>query len=356
MQQNISTFFNDILEFYNLNHPLVVFRKPNENVLTAYIQKSEELHYLNSFKEKGFVFAPFDINEKKILFPLDECKILTSEISNSKELEIAKSQSGFVVSSVKNSKQNHIQLVQKGIDFIKNKSVKKVVLSREENLKCTNFNAISTLKRMLNLYKNAFVYLWYHPKVGLWMGATPERLITISQGKFKTMALAGTQLYKNSINVRWLEKEKQEQQYVTDFILDTINKSLVNVEVSDAYSVRAGNLLHIRTDISGDLKTVNSLELLVNTLHPTPAVCGLPKEGAIEFIKENEGYNRAFYAGYLGELNTNGSTNLFVNLRCMQLQGATATLYIGGGITEDSNSVREWEETVSKSEVMKKVL
>jgi len=356
LPHNTPNFFNEILKVYNSNHPFVAFRKPNDALVTAFVQKSKELHYLNSFNEQGFVFAPYNNKERKILFPLKECEILTSEISNSNDLEIEVSQSDFVVSSAKNSKEKHIKLVENGINFIINEPIKKVVLSRKEIIECTNFNAINSLKKMLNNYKNAFVYLWYHPKVGLWMGATPEKLITLRQGKFKTMALAGTQLYKDSMNVIWQEKEKKEQQYVTDYILDTIKESLVNVEISDAYTVRAGNLLHIRTDISGDLITSNSFELLVNTLHPTPAVCGLPKKKTIKFIEENEGYNRAFYAGYLGELNMDGNTNLYVNLRCMQLQGSKASLYIGGGITADSNSEKEWEETVYKSEVMKKVL
>ena len=67
-------------------------------------------------------------------------------------------------------------------------------------------------------------------------------------------------------------------------------------------------------------------------------------------------YNRAYYSGYLGELNISGETSLFVNLRCMQLNNTIASVYIGGGITIDSISENEWEETVAKAEIMKQVL
>jgi isochorismate synthase len=170
------------------------------------------------------------------------------------------------------------------------------------------------------------------------------------------MSLAGTQPFNGTTDVIWNEKEKQEQQFVTDFILDTIEDYIVDMEIKGPYSVKTGNLLHLRTDISGKLKAAYSLENLINTLHPTPAVCGLPKSVAANFILQNEGYNRAYYTGFLGELNMHGTTNLFVNLRCMQLENKVASIYVGGGITAASNAKKEWEETVLKAEVIKKVL
>ena len=100
---------------------------------------------------------------------------------------------------------------------------------------------------------------------------------------------------------------------------------------------------------------------IVQLLHPTPAVCGLPKEIAKEFIIENEPYDRGFYTGFLGELNcsfTNkkASSDLFVNLRCMEIKNSQAHLYMGCGITKDSIPEKEWEESVNKSMTMKMVL
>jgi isochorismate synthase len=119
------------------------------------------------------------------------------------------------------------------------------------------------------------------------------------------------------------------------------------------------------------------LEKLISAIHPTPAVCGLPKGSAKKFILENENYNREFYTGFLGELNLkktlqrNGNRKnrenqayasitktsaLFVNLRCMKLEAKQAVLFVGGGITKDSNPVAEWEETSNKAQTMKSVL
>jgi isochorismate synthase len=141
--------------------------------------------------------------------------------------------------------------------------------------------------------------------------------------------------------------------------------------------VKAGNLVHLKTMISAELKTNTGLKQVITSIHPTPAVCGLPKKEAKEFILKYENYEREFYTGFLGELNfevtktsrsgrknvenraytmTKNSTQLYVNLRCMQIKNDQALIYVGGGITEISNTHNEWEETVSKSLVIKSIL
>lgn len=360
MHKDIAAFFSEIESVYRSKAPFVAFRKPDEDLLTAFVQRTQELHELKSYKELGFVFAPFGSKEKKVLFPLEKCdsfKVAISKVNLLENNEIQAEKPQFSNCAKSDSlKEKHMELVQKVIDFIKNKKAEKIVLSRKETLEFTNLEVLATFKKMLETYKNAFVYLWFHPEVGLWMGATPERLLTVENGKFKTMALAGTQKYAGTTNVVWGNKEKQEQQYVTEYILKNLKESVDALEVTAPFTVQAGNLLHIRTDISGKLKSADSLENLINILHPTPAVCGLPKAVAAAFIMENEGYDRAYYSGYLGELNINNRTSLFVNLRCMQVENRMVSIYVGGGITADSIPENEWEETVSKAEVMKKVL
>lgn len=360
MHKDIKAFFSEIESVYQSKAPFVAFRKPDEDFVTAFVQQTQELHELKSYKEAGFVFAPFGSKEKKVLFPLEKCesfKVAINQVDLLDDHEIHAEKSQFINSAKSGSlKEKHMDLVQKGINFIKNKKAQKIVLSRKEIFEFTNLEVLVTFKKMLEAYKNAFVYLMFHPKIGLWMGATPEKLLTFENGKFRTMALAGTQKYTGTTDVVWGNKEKQEQQYVTEYMLKNLKESVESLDVTVPFTVQAGNLLHIRTDISGKLKSADSLENLINILHPTPAVCGLPKEVAATFILENEGYDRTYYSGYLGELNINDSTNLFVNLRCMQVENKLASIYVGGGITGDSIPENEWEETVSKAEVMKKVL
>src|SRR5690606_31528760 len=101
---------------------------------------------------------------------------------------------------------------------------------------------------------------------------------------------------------------------------------------------------------------------IIKALHPTPAVCGMPKEIARDFLIQKEGYDRKYYAGYLGELNcnveqnTNDESDLYVNLRCMEIEENNINIYVGCGVTKDSNPESEFIETVNKSSTMKQIL
>lgn len=91
---------------------------------------------------------------------------------------------------------------------------------------------------------------------------------------------------------------------------------------------------------------------MLELLHPTSAVCGMPKNKTKEFIVAKEQYDRELYSGYLGPVNMNNRTNIFVNLRCMQVQENFAILYAGAGITGDSDPEKEWRETEIKMDTL----
>jgi len=365
--------FKQIAEHHVQQLPFVVYRKPNANEVKALLQQSDELFFTENLTEKGFVFSPFDASEKSILLPLETAKSISAAYTVLKDDIV---QQGTVASN-DHERQYHIDLVKKGIEAIKDNKFKKVVLSRSEKVNLPEVNPIAIFKRLLNAYPSAFAYCWFHPQIGLWLGATPETLIKIEGNLFSIMALAGTQDYTGTLNVNWKEKEKQEQQYVTDFIVNNLRPTVEHLKVSEVETVRAGNLVHLKTVVSARLKSATPLRQIIEVLHPTPAVCGLPKEAAKQFILKNENYNRTFYTGFLGELNmdktakprsgnrnienrayaiTKKSTQLYVNLRCMQIKGKTAILYVGGGITESSNPESEWQETQLKSLVVKNIL
>ncbi len=334
--------------------PFVSYRKPLDNSVTLMIQQNNLLYSLKNYKQKGFVFAPFDDQEKAILFPLEKCKISSASISYlQNNLTIEKTENK-ILNLDKKAKKSHVKLVNKGIGFLKKEKVRKVVLSRKETIPIGQILKSEIFDRLIQCYPQAFVSIYFHPKVGLWIGATPETLISIKENGFKTMALAGSQNNEGKEKVKWGEKEIEEQQIVTDFIVKQLKD--FNLEVSKPFTKKAGNLLHICTEINGKLSSNDQIEILIRKLHPTPAVCGFPKEKAKLFILKNENYKRLFYAGFLGELNIKNESDLYVNLRCMQIVGQNSSLYIGGGITKDSDPENEWEETVSKSEVMKRVL
>nr|MBX2840287.1 chorismate-binding protein [Flammeovirgaceae bacterium] len=92
--------------------------------------------------------------------------------------------------------------------------------------------------------------------------------------------------------------------------------------------------------------------VMLKLLHPTSAVCGMPKEKSLAFILENEDYDRELYSGYFGPVNIQNKTNIFVNLRCLQISKEEIVLYAGAGITEDSNPEKEWKETEIKMDIL----
>ncbi|NJN41693.1 MAG: hypothetical protein HC811_05100 [Flammeovirgaceae bacterium] len=116
-------------------------------------------------------------------------------------------------------------------------------------------------------------------------------------------------------------------------------------------TVQAGNLLHLKTEFEVDMQATNFPQLgtvMIKLLHPTSAVCGMPHENAFSFLKEQEGYNREYYSGFLGPVNINNSSHLYVNLRCMQWTLQGPVLYAGAGVTIDSTPEQEWAETELK--------
>lgn len=368
-----SSFFEVLEEQYANNLPFVVYSRPINSIIKCWLQKDDILHKTDNFTESGFVFSPFDLKEKSILFPEDSCSYselgcdnLDVESSNSTEISLNET-----------DKIQHINLVLKGIETIKNNNLEKVVLSRCETRSIQNNNPITIFKRLFNTYKNAMVYCWFHPKVGLWIGATPELLFKVEGKRLTTISLAGTQTFNENETVKWTPKEVEEQQIVTDYISRQIKPYTKSISVSDVETVRAGNLLHLKTRIISTINNESKLESVIAALHPTPAVCGFPKDDAKDFILQNENYNRDYYTGFLGELNLKQSTtrnsnrrnvennaysvvktqsNFYVNLRCMQLKDNVANIYVGGGITKDSNAEHEWEETVNKTKTLTNIL
>ena len=331
--------------------PFILYKKSNNNQIIGLLQKNDTLYSVSDFTEKGFVFASFD-GSKTFIIPENESEIISTHFQE-KEIAILEKETEFLSEIAKTNFKN---LVQKGIQAIENNEFKKVVLSRKESQDLVDFDSIEAFEKLVHLYPTTFVYCFYHPKIGTWLGATPEQLLKAQNNEFHTMALAGTQKDSGLEEVIWPQKEQEEQQFVTDYIVEKLKNVASDVLVSKPYTVKAGSILHIKTDISGSLNSNEGLQEVIQLLHPTPAVCGFPKEKSKQFILENEHYNRNFYTGFLGELNMKNQSDLFVNLRCMEISGHQAHLFMGCGITKDSLPEKEWEESINKSATMKKVL
>jgi isochorismate synthase len=256
---------------------------------------------------------------------------------------------------------NYTELVRLAKEAILENRFKKIVLARSKELIPTfEINCATVLKKIALEYPEAFVSIVYTKETGVWITATPEILASINkEGTFRTIALAGTQSLKEGETVQkavWTQKEIEEQALVSRYIINCFKKiRLREYDEEGPRTIQSGNLLHLRTDYSVNTKEVNFPELgtvMLELLHPTSAVCGMPKEVTLEFIKEHEKLDRKLFSGYLGPVNINEESHIFVNLRCANLFADKVILYAGAGVTQDSEPEVEYRETELKMEAV----
>ena len=342
-----------ITAHYNASKPFVIYSLPENEEVKVLLQNDLDLYDTKMYTEECFVFAPFEYDKKSYCIPLEKSEQYRfnyiTESCDLNELEVSEKQE---------KKDDYCEKVRGIIRVIKSRNANKIVLSRKKEFLFSNFDLELLIQRILNLYPTAFRYVWYHPKTGLWCGASPEVLVKTEGVSFKTMALAGTQKVIRNLEPTWNIKETREQKIVVDAISTSLQKVTSVLRISKTYNHQAGSLVHLRTDVSGILKRgKTTLSTITSALHPTPAVCGTPQKYAKKYILENEGYNREFYTGFLGPICTKDQcSNLFVNLRCMKINNNKAELFVGGGITIDSEPESEWEETQHKLQTMLQVI
>lgn len=239
------------------------------------------------------------------------------------------------------------------IEFIKENQLSKLVISRRKllNFEGQKVNLSQTFLNLCKSYPNAFVYFFI--KEGkCWIGAFSELLGKFDKktSEFETMSLAGTL----PVNETWTAKEIEEQKPVTDFMKNILKNYSSEVEQSETYDHISGNIKHLRTDFKAKIMS-EDLENLISELHPTPAVCGIPKDLCKSAIEKFESHPRNFYAGYI-KVETEETVQYFVNLRCAEFFENACLIYVGGGITAESSPEKEWRETELKSEAILKNL
>lgn len=349
----LELLIENIKNQYQKGMPFVLFSLPERESITALLQRNSEAYATDSFTMRGVVIAPFKFDEIAFCIPEEHSDVFEVPISKEaiETIEIR-------IDETNEDKDRHIQLVNEALQAIARKRVSKVVITRQKKMPISHIDFSSIITRLFNLYPTAFRYIWYHPKTGLWAGASPEVLVKTENTSFFSMALAGTQKLINKVPIYWSDKEITEQYFVTEAITNSLQKVSDVLKVSKTYTYEAGSVAHLRTDITGVLKNKKAtLKTISAALHPTPAVCGTPKIDAKNFIIEHEGYDREFYTGFIGPIcGDNTCSSLFVNLRCMKIDENQVTLFSGGGITADSEPISEWLETVNKMQTMLQVI
>jgi isochorismate synthase len=292
---------------------------------------------------EGFLFCPFDDKRHKAWF-LGKGSVPHTISPEKAGLPAATSHSRYT------------GIIREAISLF-SRSFNKVVLARIKGRPVPpGFDPLTFFEKLCAGYGDAFVYFISLPSAGIWLGATPELLLNWDQQELKTVSLAGTRWGADQV---FGNKEKVEQEIVTDYLTRLIsNHGGQNLHISKQKLVKSGHLEHLFNEISFQAEGGDNAGLafrLLEWIHPTPAVCGNPRESALEFISSREDFDRGYYSGFLGPLNE-GSGSMYVNLRCMQVFGDQVVLYAGAGITSDSDPQKEWEETENKMQVLESLL
>ncbi len=323
-----------------------IYRLPNEE--NHYLLKSRNQQPIPFAKlgkeETAFVMHPFDAEGNAPALAL-----IPEEIYINPQFIFKSAHHGephFI------SEENYLPLLENFIQCICDNNFHKAICSRVIPKHMPTENLYALFMKMKKQYPFAFVYLINLPGIGCWMGATPEILLTENNGIGETVALAGTRPLSSMED--WGKKEIIEQQMVERYIANILISRKKSFQKIGPFTVNAGHVMHLKTRFRFPLES-HWKEVALD-IHPTPAICGLPQDKAQQFILENEPHDRSYYCGFLGPVNFQGKTDLFVNLRCMQVFKDKFALYVGGGITSDSEPEKELEETRWKSRTLSDII
>ncbi|MFE8703297.1 isochorismate synthase MenF [Cytobacillus sp. FJAT-54145] len=249
------------------------------------------------------------------------------------------------------------ETVQKLINDLKVGSLKKAVLARELRLIFDeNISIELVVNNLLKEQRESFIFA-LESNGDCFVGASPERLVKKQKNSLFSTCLAGSISRGQTVEEDTLlgnvllsdEKNLMEHQYVVEMIKDAMEQVSIDVDIPDhPQLLKTRHIQHLYTPVRGTSSKDSSLLQLINLLHPTPALGGLPKQEAIEKIREVEELDRGFYASPIGWMDFEGNGEFAVAIRSGLIQGNEASLFAGCGIVEDSDVESEYFETQIK--------
>jgi menaquinone-specific isochorismate synthase len=251
------------------------------------------------------------------------------------------------------------------LKFIATQKLRKIVLAHAIDVNLPkNFSLIESLHNLRKNHPDCYIFSTGNGENSYFLGASPERLISIKKRQLVTDALAGSAPRgKNPTEDEYFSKqllksgkERREHQVVSEFIMERLASLGLKPQKAALQLLQLSNIQHLWTPIYAQLpKNVNPLDI-VNLLHPTPAVAGLPTELAFQQIKLYEQFDRSLYAAPLGWIDFNGNSEFIVGIRSALIKDNKARLYAGAGIVAGSAPDQEFAEIQLKLQSLLKVL
>jgi menaquinone-specific isochorismate synthase len=244
------------------------------------------------------------------------------------------------------SKEEWFSLFEKIQASFQQNDFQKIVPAREVKFELAE--AIDGVSLFEKVRKNAQYNFYYADSPDeIFLGSSPERLFSIQEGTLDTEAVAGTRTLDKANELLTSQKDQYEHQLVVRDILEKIRPFTHKIKYDEKPSlINTKNLSHLKTFISAQLISQDFFGLL-DSLHPTSAVCGMPKRVTLNFLETNEKFRRTKYAGTLGILNR-FNAEMAVALRSCQISGNSLSLYSGVGVVPQSDAESEWRELDDK--------
>jgi isochorismate synthase len=326
-----------------LGIPFAVWRKPSSTDIkfcsnpTISSSKAEPIFNINLWNTEIIVSIHNELNLDQTLSILEE--------QNTKICRLT------AIECEATNKNDYIKNVSNLINTLKLRGGK-TVISRTTVGCATDIDWCAVAQRYFKKFDNTFTYLYYTPMTGAWLGASPELLLSYDKcsGQISTMSLAGTR-YTTANDIPWDDKNKKEQQIVTDFIVSTLNSVGLDVNIGEVTTLNYGSIEHLCTRISAIIPSGISFLDLTSKLSPTPALAGYPREKALNEISQIERHKRQCYGGYIF-IDDKNRAEAYVNIRCVNFDNKQWCIYTGGGITADSDAISEWNETEAKASAL----
>ncbi|MEX1211502.1 MAG: isochorismate synthase [Balneolaceae bacterium] len=248
--------------------------------------------------------------------------------------------------------------VREARDQIRNGDYDKVVLSRQLLLESNHpLSATRALYHFREQFSDCTNFLIRSGDSPLFLGASPERLVSLNRNRIHTDGLAGSTARGASAgeddalgqSLMKSPKERSEHQYVVREILDQLRPFTLEIDHPKQPRLKKlHNVQHLYTPITAQANREMSVHDLARTLHPTPAVGGTPRKEALQTLTRLEPFGRGWYSGPIGWSDLNGNGEFCVAIRSALIDGPSARLFAGSGIVADSDPDREWEETNMK--------
>jgi menaquinone-specific isochorismate synthase len=264
-----------------------------------------------------------------------------------------------------NSTVNVQTSIQTILKSIQNQDFSKVVLAQAMDVwGRQNFQIAQCLHRLRNNYRDCYLFSIGNGRGSCFIGASPERLLSIHNDQLVTDALAGSaprgQTPQEDAQLAYQllqsNKERREHQAVIEFILKRLTELGLTPQRSPLKLLKLSNIQHLWTPIHAQLRpSLHPLDILAK-LHPTPAVAGVPTQTACQIIQAHENFDRSLYAAPLGWVDAQGNSEFIVGIRSALIYQNQARLYAGAGIVAGSVASKELAEINLKLQTLLKAL